>query len=220
MAIFNDQARVAFVCVPFAEGDQIRDALRKAKGGRVVASETYADAVKVLARESKIDYLKLAVIRCPLERFAAAYLTLASGLQPREDAAILIKQTHATVQSHARIYDSVDEGFRQFVKIIGRHPSMRATMFRPQAHFLCDNKNKVIPTRLIRRKDIFEQWPPIAEELGVSPKLLPLSSITFGIGRPKGKDYHQTDDLLELYDKETTGIIRNLYREDYEAFNF
>jgi chondroitin 4-sulfotransferase 11 len=152
-------------------------------------------------RERFRRYFKFAFVRDPCDRFASAYRFLKRGGINAEDGAFAA----AVLAGYHDLGDFVD---RLALDGALRRRALAYHHFRPQTHFLCDRRGRVMVDFVGRFENLQRDYRLVCEALGVDR---PLACVNRTPGAGGG--------TRALSDRQRV-VIRRLYRSDFATFGY
>ena len=120
------------------------------------------------------------------------------------------------------IRDVSDSSFEQFIKMIekwhkeydnfGPNLSQIEHPYQPQYKYLVDENEDLIVDHIGKYEHINEEWDRISEEIGIKDKIF-YSSLSKQNASKHG-------DYKEYYTNELVDIVKDVYKKDFEMFNY
>jgi hypothetical protein len=120
------------------------------------------------------------------------------------------------------IRDVSDSSFEQFIKMIekwhkeydnfGPNLSQIEHPYQPQYKYLVDENEDLIVDHIGKYEHINEEWDRISEEIGIKDKIF-YSSLSKQNASKHG--YYK-----EYYTNELVDIVKDVYKKDFEMFNY
>jgi chondroitin 4-sulfotransferase 11 len=120
------------------------------------------------------------------------------------------------------IRDVSDSSFEQFIKMIekwhkeydnfGPNLSQIEHPYQPQYKYLVDENEDLIVDHIGKYEHISEEWDRISEEIGIKDKIF-YSSLSKQNASKHG-------DYREYYTNELADIVKDVYKKDFEMFNY
>lgn len=158
-------------------------------------------AIQFLKHDQKRfeSYFKFAFVRNPYDRFVSAYSYLYKGGAGYEDEDFARRHIRPYKDFETFTYSLENP---KFVKKI-----LRWRHFKPQHHFLCDNSNKLLIDFVGKYETMARDYEHIRNKLGFGNDLKHVNS--------SGKR-----DFRQFYNKRTQSIIKDLYKEDFNIFDY
>ena len=141
-------------------------------------------------------YFTFAVIRNPWDRVFSAYKYLSKGGNCQED------------QDDCNKYIVDYKDFKDFVRHGLSNASKTQIHFIPQTFWFCDNNNNVLVNEVIKLDNLEESLAKIMRRFNKNHYKLPVAN------KSNSLDYRQ------FYNEETIAIVKGIYKQEIELFNF
>jgi hypothetical protein len=171
---------------------------------------------------------KISFVRNPFDWLVSYYsyykdLENASNIRDinvLEEAAIFNDDIHNKYADGKR--NLSDASFEQFIKMIekwhkeydnfGPNLSQIEHPYQPQYKYLVDENEDLIVDHIGKYEHINEEWDRISEEIGIKDKIF-YSSLSKQNASKHG-------DYKEYYTNELVDIVKDVYKKDFEMFNY
>lgn len=198
MSIINEEQNYIFVHVPKTAGTSMESIL----GG---TGHTNLYELRKRVKSNFNDYLRIAFVRNPYDRFVSAYhYTIAAKNIP-----------YSIDEEAGKIVEKYKHDMKQLIKKADLNKLCSLSFhFRPQNWFLClgdsdgINRNGVVGVNFLGYfENIREDWTDLCDKLHKEPSLQHSRRTKRG-------------PWQEYYDTESANIIYELYKRDFELFHY
>ena len=194
--IWNEQYKCIFIHVPKVAGSSIEKALYGTKG---LIGHHYATTYREADRDIYHEYYKFCFVRNPYDRAVSAYLYLINGGRNKYDRDWRDKNLFQ--------YKS----FKDFIMALGDKSVCQSILswihFEPQYKYICDENKNVIVDYVGRFESLEEDFQKIIIRMGINVSLPHKNAI-------ERKHYEN------YYDDESRSVVHEVYREDFEIFEY
>jgi len=157
---------------------------------------TAIDYRVIYGRKTFDRYFKFAFVRNPWDRLYSAYRYLKAGGWNEKDR----EWSAANLSSFS--------DFNDFVKRwLSKDNISKHIHFRPQYHFVCDRKGKLLIDELYYFETLLEDFNQASKQLNINAEI---GHYNTNLG----------ESYLNAYDDEARDIVADMYREDIELFGY
>ena len=194
---FNDKHRCMFIHIPKNAGSSIEQALYNTKG-----KVTHITAIEIYSRDKRLfdQYFRFAFTRNPYDRFVSAYEYLRQGGRNKFDK--------AWAETHILLYGSFEDFVLSLQDSKIREKVCNWIHFKPQYTFVCDANKEVIVDFIGQYEDLNNDFETIRKKLKIDIKL------------PHTNRTKERKKYQNYYNKETTKIVDDIYKDDFLLFKY
>lgn len=118
------------------------------------------------------------------------------------------KTTHKKDLAEREIYVAPFNGFKDFVKNGLEEAAKNQLHFLPQVFWIRNKEGKPEIESILRMEKLQNDFDNFCRKMDLKPRLLEVTN-------PSGHQHWET-----FYDTGTKDIVYNIYREDFEFFNY
>jgi hypothetical protein len=188
-----DDRKVIFVHIPKCAGVSVNKAIF---GNLAGGHTTFEQYLKIFEPKCIADYFKFTIVRNPWDRLVSAYFFLLKGGFNEQERDWFNEELGA--------YSSFDDFVRSWLnkKNIWKWPH-----FRPQYHYMLDNKGKVQLDFVGYFENIDEDFAHIIQRIGVNCALPKLNT-------------NKHPSYTEYYTDETINIVAEVYADDIKLLGY
>ena len=189
-----DEYKCIFVHIPKTGGKSVSRAIFGNLGG----GHNHIRKYKIVFGPYTFrKYYKFAFVRNPYSRLVSAYIFLSNGGDDKYD--------RDWANEHIVHYESFDNFVRNWI-----NPAniFKKSHFKPQVHYICNDKLQVEVDYVGRFEELEKDFQHICGILNIEREL------------PHYNSSNKTKRWKEYYNTETFAIVNEVYKEDFEVFNY
>lgn len=187
-----DEHRCIFIHITKTAGTSVAKSLF----GYLPYHYTAIDYRVIYGRKTFTEYFKFAFVRNPWDRLYSAYRYLKAGGWDNKDK--------AWAEANLGAYNDFGAFVRQW---ISKENISRHLHFRPQCHFICDGKGRLMVDYLAYFETINDDFDKIARRLHIDAE----------IGH---HNVNPGSSYRDVYDEETRKIVADIYAQDIALFGY
>lgn len=194
--LFSSKAKILFVHIPKNAGNSIRPLSRK-EGIKVITHNIRRKNKRLLASyRGKRNIHAFCISRNPYDRVVSAYTYLNSKTEHKEDLADREK------------YISPYSDFQDFIRNGLEKAAAEQMHFLPQVFWIKNKDNKPEIDSILRMENLQEDFNAFCKKMNLRQYDLKTTNVS------KHRSWN------EYYTKETKNMIRRIYHEDFQFFDY